>query len=416
MPNGDTCVMIYLKMLLLSLSSSGELYFDGLEPDFHTELALTLDEDEELVRDTLEFLMRVHRLEQKSETVYYLPEVGAVTGSESASAERMRKARQKPADAKPQEPVQAPAEACDTEAAHCDTPAAHCDVEKEKEIEITKTVTVANLRRHLIVGILALLMGSFALPANAQCEAKNDAFQSGEHVMYDLYFNWKFVWVKAGIASLTTNATTYHSEPAYRINLLALGSKRADFFFKMRDTLTCVMGEKLEPRYFRKGAEEGKRYTVDEAWFSYKDGLCFAKQKRTFRDGEVQESEESDSRCIYDMLTILAQARSYDPADYKVGDKIKFPMATGRKVEEQTLIYRGKENVKAENGVTYRCLIFSLVEYDKKGKEKEVITFFVTDDKNHLPVRLDMFLNFGSAKAFLNDVRGHRHPLTSIVK
>ena len=117
MPNGDTCVMIYLKMLLLSLSSSGELYFDGLEPDFHTELALTLDEDEELVRDTLEFLMRVHRLEQKSETVYYLPEVGAVTGSESASAERMRKARQKPADAKPQEPVQAPAEACNTEAA-----------------------------------------------------------------------------------------------------------------------------------------------------------------------------------------------------------------------------------------------------------------------------------------------------------
>lgn len=92
--------------------------------------------------------------------------------------------------------------------------------------------------------------------------------------MYDLYFNWKFVWVKAGIASLTTNATTYHSEPAYRINLLALGSKRADFFFKMRDTLTCVMGEKLEPRYFRKGAEEGKRYTVDEAWFSIKTAFA----------------------------------------------------------------------------------------------------------------------------------------------
>lgn len=91
-------------------------------------------------------------------------------------------------------------------------------------------------------------------------------------------------------------------------------------------------------------------------------------------------------------------------------------MATGRKVEEQTLIYRGKENVKAENGVTYRCLIFSLVEYDKKGKEKEVITFFVTDDLNHLPVRLDLFLNFGSAKAFLNSVTGNRHPLTSIVK
>ena len=100
-------------------------------------------------------------------------------------------------------------------------------------IEIIRTAVV-DVRRNLIIGLVALLTGIFALPASAQCEAKNDAFQSGEHVMYDLYFNWKFVWVKAGIASLTTNATTYHSEPAYRINLLALGSKRADFFFKMR--------------------------------------------------------------------------------------------------------------------------------------------------------------------------------------
>ena len=285
------------------------------------------------------------------------------------------------------------------------------------KIIIVMSAAAGKLRRTFTVGLMMLLLGSIALPANAQCEAKNDAFQSGEHVMYDLYFNWKFVWVKAGLASLTTNATTYHSKPAFRVNLLALGSKRADFFFKMRDTLTCIMGEKLEPRYFRKGAEEGKRYTVDEAWFSYKDGLCFANQKRSFpRTGEVYEDETSDSRCIYDMLTILAQARSYDPADYKVGDKIKFPMATGRKVEEKTLIYRGKENVKAENDVTYRCLVFSLVEYDKKGKEKEVITFFISDDKNHLPVRLDLFLNFGSAKAFLNDVTGNRYPMTSVIE
>ena len=287
---------------------------------------------------------------------------------------------------------------------------------RKRETRITAAPAITGKRGWVFCLLGALLLTMMSRPAKAQCTAQNTAFQSGEHEIYDLYFNWKFVWVKAGLASLTTNATTYHSQPAYRINLLALGSKRADFFFKMRDTLTCVIGEKLEPRYFRKGAEEGKRYTVDEAWFSYKDGLCLVNQKRTYRDGAFNESEDSDSRCIYDMLSILAQARSYDPADYKVGDKIKFPMATGRKVEEQTLIYRGKENVKAENGVTYRCLIFSLVEYDKKGKEKEVITFFVTDDLNHLPVRLDLFLNFGSAKAFLNNVTGNRHPLTSIVK
>ena len=106
-------------------------------------------------------------------------------------------------------------------------------------IEIIRTAVV-DARCNLIIGLVALLTGIFALPASAQCEAKNDAFQSGEHVMYDLYFIWKFVWVKAGLASLTTTATTYHSQPAYRINLLALGSKRADFFFKMRDTRLLI--------------------------------------------------------------------------------------------------------------------------------------------------------------------------------
>ncbi len=254
----------------------------------------------------------------------------------------------------------------------------------------------------------------FSAPLRAQCEAQNDAFKSGEHVMYDLYFNWKFVWVKAGIASLTTNATTYQSKPAYRINLLAIGSKKADFFFKMRDTLTSVISERLEPRYFRKGAEEGKRYTVDEAWFSHRDGVTYANQKRVYQDGEIVETEQSDSRCIHDMLSILAQARSYNPADYTVGQRIKFPMATGRQVEEQTLIYRGPKKITAENDTTYKCLVFSLVEY-KKGKEKEVITFYISDDKNHLPIRLDLYLNFGSAKAFLKSSSGMRHPMTSIV-
>ena len=89
-------------------------------------------------------------------------------------------------------------------------------------------------------------------------------------------------------------------------------------------------------------------------------------------------------------------------------------MATGREIEKQTLIYRGKENYKAENDVTCRCLVFSLVEY-KDNEEKEVITFYVTDDRNHLPVRLDMYLNFGSAKAFLTNIKGNKYPLTSII-
>lgn len=253
-----------------------------------------------------------------------------------------------------------------------------------------------------------------SISASAQCEAQNDAFKSGEHVMYDLYFNWKFIWTKVGLASLTTNGMHYAGKPAYRLNLLALSSKRADMFFKMRDTLTCIIGDKLQPYYFRKGSEEGKRYTVDEVRFSYKDGSCFVKQKRKNHLNEISYLNSKEERCVYDMLSILAQARSFNAESYAIGEHIKFPMATGSAIEEQTLIYRGKKTFKAQDDKTYRTLVFSLVEY-KKGKEKDIITFYITDDKNHIPVRLDMNLNFGSAKAFLCSIKNNKYPLTSVV-
>lgn len=260
-----------------------------------------------------------------------------------------------------------------------------------------------------------IVLGGIALNAHAQCTAKNEAFQSGEKVSYELYFNWKFIWYKAGDATLTFNDAVYNGKPVYQIDLIAAGNKRADFFFKLRDTLTSVVSRELEPIYFRKGAVEGKRYWVDEAFFSFKDGVSNVTQKRVRNHGEAQFFEHTDSRCVHDMLSILAHARSFDPSNYEVNDRILFPMATGRRVEEQILIYRGKKEFKAEDNTKYNCLAFSLVEM-KKGKEEEVITFYVTDDKNHLPVRLDLFLNFGSAKAFLKEVEGNRHPLTSIIE
>ncbi len=262
--------------------------------------------------------------------------------------------------------------------------------------------------------LILLYLCAATWTVQAQCARKNEAIQAGEHLVYDLKFNWKFIWVDAGEAQMDMQAITYQGEPALRSTLTSVSNKTVDFFFKMRDTLTCITTPRLEPLYFRKGAEEGSRYTVDEVFFSYKDGKCYADQSRMRKDRDTKTSHDVSDECIFDMLSILMQARSFDPTDYKKGDKILFDMATGTKVEEQTLIYRGKKNFKAENGVKYRCLVFSLVEYKDK-KEEEVITFYVTDDKNHLPVRLDLFLNFGSAKAFLRDVKGNRHPMTSII-
>lgn len=92
---GDTYTVIYLKMLLISLKNDGKLYFDGVEDNFCEELALELDEEEENVKVTVQFLMAQHLLKLIDESEYELTECSRMVGSESASAERMRRLRDK---------------------------------------------------------------------------------------------------------------------------------------------------------------------------------------------------------------------------------------------------------------------------------------------------------------------------------
>ena len=128
---GDTYTVIYLKMLLISLKNDGKLYFDGVEDNFCEELALELDEEEENVKVTVQFLMAQDLLKLIDESEYELTECSRMVGSESASAERMRRLR-------------------DKKTSQCDigvTQPLHLgDVEKEIEIDKEKDLPGGKLR------------------------------------------------------------------------------------------------------------------------------------------------------------------------------------------------------------------------------------------------------------------------------
>ena len=269
------------------------------------------------------------------------------------------------------------------------------------------------------IGLLALILimcMGFNTESTAQCKIKNTSIQAGEVIEYDLYFHWAFVWKKAGDAIFSTTNTTYQNEPALKMELLASSNKSADVFFKMRDTLTCIVSNDLVPLYFRKGAEEGKRYTIDEAKYSYSNNKVTVDQQRTWKDGRVGNYHHEGNECVYDMLSILAKARSFDPEKYQKGERIHFPMATGKRVDNIILEFRGKENIRTEDRTNFRCIVISLIEKTSKNKERDLITFYISDDKNHLPIKLKFNLNFGSAQVTLRSLKGQKHPLTSIVK
>lgn len=123
---GDTYTIIYLKMLLVSLKNEGKLFFDGVEENFTEEIALELDEEEENVKVTVQFLMAQGLLQLIDESEYELTECSRMVGSESASAERMRRLRDKKTSQ------------CDigvTRQLHLSDVEKEIEIDKDKEIE-----------------------------------------------------------------------------------------------------------------------------------------------------------------------------------------------------------------------------------------------------------------------------------------
>lgn len=276
---------------------------------------------------------------------------------------------------------------------------------------------IRNNRWLMVIVVLTLHCSLLTNHAVAQqCGIENTAFSSGERLVYDLHFNWKFVWFKVGQATMNTDLTTFEGKKAWRSSLVTGGNKKLDKFFTMRDTLLSYCSTDLSPLYFRKGAREGKRYYVDELWYTYPKGNCHLKMHRIDHDGEVHWKEAEYKDCIYDMMSIFLRARNFDASKLKKGENIPMPISDARHLTNSWLKYTGKTTLKMKNGTTkYRCLTFSFIERED-GKNHELIRFYITDDKNHMPVRLDMFLSFGSAKAYLSGYKGLRNEMDSKVK
>lgn len=121
---GDTYTIIYLKMQLLSIKDGGKLFFENVEDSFTEELALELDEDVENVKVTLIFLIKNGLLVEANPEEFILPETIECIGSETSSAERVRKHRE----------LQKRKQLM----LHCNTSVTKSNIEIDKDIDIDK--------------------------------------------------------------------------------------------------------------------------------------------------------------------------------------------------------------------------------------------------------------------------------------
>ena len=131
--NGALYVLIYQKILLNALETDGEIYFDHLTDTPEEELALSINEEVEDVRNVLKFLLD-KQLVTFSEDTYLIEQFDTLVGKEANSTERVRAYRER----KKQETLHETEKTlhvtnCNTEKRREEIEKRRIDIEEEKE-------------------------------------------------------------------------------------------------------------------------------------------------------------------------------------------------------------------------------------------------------------------------------------------
>lgn len=95
LPQGDSLVIVYLKMQLKTLKTDGVFRYESILPNCLSELALAIDESEEVTGLALEALVRFGVIERLDNDDLLLVKTQELIGSEGSSAIRKREYRER---------------------------------------------------------------------------------------------------------------------------------------------------------------------------------------------------------------------------------------------------------------------------------------------------------------------------------
>jgi len=95
MDNGKDYIIFYMKLILRSINSGGELRFKDTIPYNEKMLARLTDTNIDIVKSALNVFIELGMMERWDDGTLFMSETANMIGSETSSAERVRRHREK---------------------------------------------------------------------------------------------------------------------------------------------------------------------------------------------------------------------------------------------------------------------------------------------------------------------------------
>ena len=238
----------------------------------------------------------------------------------------------------------------------------------------------------------------------------NSAFQSGEELVYKIYYNLNFIWVPAGEVTFKIDDTggQYH--------LAATGRTydSYEWFFKVRDNYdTYVDKATMLPSVSIREVNEGKYRLYDKVKYDQ------VGKKATFERGNNKyaidkKGEVSLKESMHDVLSIVYYSRTLNYDNAQMGQEYPIKLMLDEEIYPLKYKFLGKENKKIRDQGTWSTIKFTpRVVSGNVFKEGTEMKIWASDDANKIPLMIESPVSVGSVKIVLKSWKGLKYDVTA---
>ncbi|MEO0472594.1 MAG: DUF3108 domain-containing protein [Bacteroidota bacterium] len=258
--------------------------------------------------------------------------------------------------------------------------------------------------------IICIMLGSLLpiLTVGQLRHVPNQTFQKGEYLKFRIHYGL----ITAGYATLEveSEAAIINNRRCHHIIMRGFTHPGFDWVYKVRDVYETYCDEQsLLSLRFNRHIREGKFESYTETHFDHETHLAhYIDNKKRRRQYKVPEN-------IQDVISAFYFARTYYHQDsLQKGDRISLRNFIDRKTVGLEAEFLQREPIKVK-GTNFHALKFSLlIEESGLVTDDSKIVFWISDDNNKVPLRIESDLMIGALKADLIEWEELLHPLNIV--
>lgn len=257
-----------------------------------------------------------------------------------------------------------------------------------------------------ILLILLLLFGKIQLAAtqNISNQEVNKAFKEGEKLIYKIHYGFIhaadiFIEVKPNISNESCNA-------CYKLIGDVKIAAAFNWILKKKDCSKPPEDKAIIMPWLCIHKSEKGGFAINE-------NICFnhfSKNETASITIGVPKQIISNIAIIDDLVSAFYRARIIDFNNAITDDTFHIDGLIGEKIVPISFKFLKRENIKTTKG-TFRCIKFKTVANNENWlTDDERIVFWISEDKNHILIKLKINLPIGSAEMDLTDYENVFNP------